>query len=245
MLCSSRELAIPGGTHEGIMELPADTPVGALLRDVLPGDKPETVLEIEVTWNRPDALSIVGLAREFAAILGRPLKMPAVDFSESDTEVNGEIKVTVEDAKKCPRYTARVITSVTDGPSPDFMVKRLEACGVRPLGLLVDVTNYVMLELGQPLHAFDYTRLAGRQIVVRTAKAGETMKTLDGVERKLDETMLVICDAEKPSAVAGVMGGADSEIASGTKSVLIESALFEPASTKYTASKLGLASESS
>jgi phenylalanyl-tRNA synthetase beta chain len=168
-----------------------------------------------------------------------------VDFSESDTDVNGEIKVTVEDAKKCPRYTARVITSVTDGPSPDFMVKRLEACGVRPLGLLVDVTNYVMLELGQPLHAFDYTRLAGRQIVVRTAKAGETMKTLDGIERKLDETMLVICDAEKPSAVAGVMGGADSEIASGTKSVLIESALFEPASTKYTASKLGLASESS
>ena len=207
MLCSSKELGIPGGTHEGIMELPADTPVGAFLRDVIPGDKPETVFEIEVTWNRPDALSVVGLAREYAAILGRPLKMPAVDFAESDTDVNGEVQVVVEDAAKCPRYTARVITSVKDGPSPDFMVKRLEACGIRSLGLLVDVTNYVMLELGQPLHAFDYTKLAGRKIVVRSAKDGETMKTLDGIERKLDEKMLLICDAENPSALAGVMGG--------------------------------------
>ena len=243
MLCSSKELALPGGTHEGIMELPADAPVGAFLRDVLPGEKPETVFDIEVTWNRPDALSIVGLAREYAAILGRPLKMPEVDFAESDTDVNGEVKVEVEDFAKCPRYTARVITSVKDGPSPEFMAKRLEACGVRSLGLLVDVTNYVMLELGQPLHAFDYTKLAGRKIVVRAARPGETMKTLDGVERKLDENMLLICDAEKPSAVAGVMGGEDSEIAAGTDRVLIESALFDPATTKYSSSKLGLATE--
>lgn len=245
MLCSSKELGIPGGTHEGIMELPADTQVGAFLRDVIPGDKPETVFEIEVTWNRPDALSVVGLAREYAAILGRPLKMPAVDFVESDTDVNGEVQVVVEDGIKCPRYTARVITSVKDGPSPDFMVKRLEACGIRSLGLLVDVTNYVMLELGQPLHAFDYTTLAGRKIVVRSAKDGETMTTLDGVERKLDSNMLLICDAEKPSALAGVMGGQDSEIAEGTNRVLIESALFDPATTKYTSTKLGLATESS
>ena len=245
MLCSSKELALPGGTHEGIMELPADAPVGAFLRDVLPGEKPETVFDIEVTWNRPDALSVVGLAREYAAILGRPLKMPEVDFSESNVDVNAEVKVEVEDFAKCPRYTARVITSVKDGLSPDFMAKRLEACGVRSLGLLVDVTNYVMLELGQPLHAFDYTKLAGRKIVVRAAKPGETMKTLDGIDRKLDENMLLICDAEKPSAVAGVMGGEDSEIAAGTDRVLIESALFDPATTKYSSSKLGLATEAS
>ncbi|MBO5939961.1 MAG: phenylalanine--tRNA ligase subunit beta, partial [Kiritimatiellae bacterium] len=245
MLCSSKELGIPGGTHEGIMELPEDTKVGAFLRDVLPGDKPETVFEIEVTWNRPDALSVVGLAREYAAVLGRPFKLPEVGFVESDTDVNDEIEVEVQDSVKCPRYTARVITSVKDGPSPDFMVKRLEACGIRSLGLLVDVTNYVMLELGQPLHAFDYAKLAGRRIVVRSARSGETMKTLDGIERKLDENMLLICDAENASVLAGVMGGANSEIAADTGKVLVESALFDPATTKYTSTKLGLGTESS
>ena len=245
MLCSSKELALPGGNHDGIMELPADAPTGAFARDVVGGEKPETVFDIEVTWNRPDALSVVGLAREFGAVLDRPVKMPSIDFDESDVDVNGEVKVEVLDAVRCPRYTARVVTSVEDGPSPDFMARRLEACGVRSLGLLVDVTNYVMLECGQPMHAFDYKTLAGGKIVVRDAAPGETIKTLDGVERKLDETMLVIADAEKPSAVAGVMGGEGSEIAPGTNRVLIESALFEPASTKYTATKLGLATESS
>ena len=245
MLCSSKELALPGGDHAGIMELPPDTPVGAFMRDVVGGEKPETVFDIEVTWNRPDALSVIGLAREFATILGRPLKMPSVDFTESDTDVNDEVKVVVEDAVRCPRYTARVITSVKDGPSPDFMAKRLEACGVRSLGLLVDVTNYVMLECGQPMHAFDYRTLSGKTIVVRDARPGEKIRTLDGKDRDLDETMLLICDAEKPSAVAGVMGGEGSEIAAGTDHVLIESALFEPTSTKYTATKLGLATEAS
>ena len=245
MLCSSKELALPGGDHAGIMELPADTPIGAFMRDVVGCEKPETVFDIEVTWNRPDALSVIGLAREFAAILGRPLKMPPVDFTESDTDVNDEVKVKVEDATRCMRYTARVITSVKDGPSPDFMAKRLEACGVRSLGLLVDVTNYVMLECGQPLHAFDYRTLAGKAIVVRDARHGEKIRTLDGKDRELDESMLLICDAEKPSAVAGVMGGEGSEIAAGTDHVLIESALFEPTSTKYTATKLGLATEAS
>ena len=245
MLCSSAELKLPGGNHDGIIDLPAETPVGAFARDVMGGEKPETVFEIEVTWNRPDALSVIGLAREFSAVLGRPFKLPAIDFTESETDVNGEVKVVVEDAVRCPRYTARVVTIVKDGPSPDFMVKRLEACGVRSLGLLVDVTNYVMLECGQPRHAFDYTTLKDATIVVRDAKPGETIKTLDGQDRKLDETMLVICDAEKPSAVAGIMGGEGSEIAAGTNRVLIESALFEPTSTKYTATKLGLGTESS
>ena len=244
MCCSYTELCL-GGDHSGIIEFPPETPTGAFVRDVVGGEKPETVFDIEVTWNRPDALSIVGLAREFAAILHRPLTLPDVGFVEEETPVESEVKVVVEDPVKCPRYTARVVTYVEDGPSPELMAKRLELCGVRSLGLCVDVTNYVMLELGQPLHAFDHTKLKDRTIVVRTARDGETMKTLDGVERKLDSTMLMICDSERPNAVAGIMGGEDSGIAPGTTSVMLESALFETTSTKFTATKLGLASESS
>ena len=245
MCCSEKELHIGEG-NSGIIEYPAETPTGALVRDVAKLEKPEVVFDIEVTWNRPDALSVVGLAREFAAILHRPLTLPPVDFEECDVDVNDEVKVVVEDKEKCLRYTARVVTEMTpDAPSPAVMAKRLELCGVRSLGLAVDVTNYVMLELGQPMHAFDHRTLKDRTIVVRDAREGETMKTLDGVERKLDPTMLMICDAERPNAVAGIMGGEDSGIAPGTTSVLLESALFEPTSTKFTATKLGLASESS
>ncbi len=245
MCCSEKELCI-GADESGIIEYPAETPVGALVRDVAKLPKPEVVFDIEVTWNRPDALCVLGIAREFGAILDRPVALPPADFEECGVDVADEVKVVVEDAVKCLRYTARVVTEMTpDAPSPDFMAKRLELCGVRSLGLAVDVTNYVMLELGQPMHAFDHTKLRDRTIVVRDAREGETMKTLDGVERRLDPSMLVICDSERPSAVAGVMGGEDSGIAPGTTTVLLESALFEPASTKYTATKLGLSSESS
>ena len=243
MCCSEAELKIGEG-KDGIIEYPAETPNGALVRDLAGLEKPETVFDIEVTWNRPDALSVYGLAREFGAILMREVKPPAVDFTECDVDVASEVKVTVEDPVKCPRYTARVVTSVEDGPSPEVIRKRLEFCGVRSLGLVVDVTNYVLMELGAPMHAFDHTKLAGRSIVVRTAHEGERMKTLDGVERALDPSMLVICDAERPNAVAGIMGGEESEIAAGTRTVLLESALFEPTSTKFTATKLGLSSES-
>ena len=245
MCCSEKELHIGEG-QAGIIEYPAETPTGALVRDVAKLEKPEVVFDIEVTWNRPDALSVVGLAREFAAILHRPLALPPVDFEECEVDVNDEVKVVVEDKERCLRYTARVVTEMTpDAPSPALMAKRLELCDVRSLGLAVDVTNYVMLELGQPMHAFDHRKLKDRTIVVRDARDGETIKTLDGVERKLDPSMLMICDAERPNAVAGIMGGEDSGIAPGTTSVLLESALFEPASTKFTATKLGLASESS
>ena len=245
MCCSEKELHIGDG-NSGIIEYPAETPVGALVRDVAKLEKPEVVFDIEVTWNRPDALSVVGLAREFAAILNRPLTLPPVDFEECSVDVNDEVKVVVEDGEKCLRYTARVVTDMTpDAPSPALMAKRLELCDVRSLGLAVDVTNYVMLELGQPMHAFDHRKLRDRTIVVRDAKDGETMTTLDGVVRRLDPSMLMICDSEKPNAVAGVMGGEESGIAPGTTSVLLESALFEPSSTKFTATKLGLASESS
>lgn len=245
MCCSERELHIGQGA-DGIIEYPAETPVGALVRDIAKLEKPETVFDIEVTWNRPDALSIVGLAREYAAILNRPLTLPATDFTEDATDVNDEVKVVVENPEKCLRYTARVVTEMTsDAPSPDFMAKRLELCGVRSLGLAVDVTNYVMLELGAPMHAFDHTQLRDRTVVVRDAKEGETMMTLDGVTRKLDPSMLVICDTENPNALAGIMGGENSGIAPGTKSVMLESALFEPTNVKATSTTLGLGSESS
>ena len=244
MCCSEKELHLGSGAS-GIMEFPEGVAPGSFVRDVAGGEKPEIVFDVEVTWNRPDALSVVGIAREFAAILHRELKMPDVSFSECETRVEDEVKVSVEAPEMCPRYTARVVTEVNDAPSPELMARRLELCGVRSLGLSVDVTNYVLLELGQPMHAFDYTTLEGRAIVVRRARDGETIKTLDGVERNLSEDMLVICDASKPRAVAGIMGGEESGVASGTKSLLLESALFEPVSTKNTATRLSLASESS
>ena len=242
MLCSKKELRI-ADDHSGIMELDPSIPAGTPLADALP--KGETVFDLEITWNRSDCLSVIGIAREFAAILGRPLKKPDVSFTEEGAEsVDALAKVVVESAN-CPRYTARVLTGVKDGPSPDWMAKRLEQCGVRSLGLIVDVTNYVMLECGQPLHAFDHTRLADSTIIVRQAKAGEVIKTLDGIDRKLDESMLVIADANAPVAVAGIMGGAESEIESETQTVLVESALFTAPSIKRTATKLGIHSESS
>jgi phenylalanyl-tRNA synthetase beta chain len=242
MLCSARELKL-SEDHAGIMELDPALKPGTLLRDALP--PPETVFDLEITWNRPDCLSVIGIAREFAAILKRPLRLPEAAFEETEAPVETFAKVVVLDAQKCPRYTARVMTGVRDGASPDWMRRRLELCGVRPISLTVDVTNYVMLECGQPLHAFDYRKLAERTVVVRGAAEGERMKTLDGVERMLDAQTLVIADACVPNAVAGVMGGADSEIAAGTEHVLLESALFDAPSTKRTSAKLGLSSESS
>ena len=242
MLCSARELKL-SEDHSGLMILDPALKTGTPMRDVLP--PPETVLDLEITWNRPDCLSIIGIAREFAALLKRPLKLPPVAFPESGEPAETFAKVRVEDPVKCPRYTARVMTGVNDGASPEWMKRRLELCGMRSISLTVDVTNYVMLECGQPLHAFDYRTLAERTIVVRRAKPGEKLKTLDGVERTLDADMLVIADAKVPSAAAGIMGGEGSEIAAGTEHVLLESALFDPASTKFTAAKLGLSTESS
>lgn len=242
MLCSARELQL-GADHTGIMELDASALVGSPLRELLP--PPETVLDLEITWNRPDCLSIIGMARELAALLGRPLKMPALDFACAGPPVAELAAVRLEAPDLCPRYTARVLTDVQDGPAPAWMQRRLELCGVRPLGLIVDVTNYVMLECGQPLHAFDHTRLTDNTVVVRRACSGEKLTTLDEVERQLDPAMLVIADAIKPVAIAGVMGGAGSEIAPDTTTVLIESALFDAPAVKATATRLGLRTESS
>ncbi len=242
MLCSARELKL-SEDHSGLMILDPSLNAGTPMRDVLP--PPETVFDLEITWNRPDCLSIIGIARELAAILKRPLRLPKADFEETGEPVESYAKVRVEDPAKCPRYTARVMTGVKDGASPEWMKRRLELCGMRSISLTVDVTNYVMLECGQPLHAFDYRTLAENTVVVRCARPGEKIKTLDGVERTLDPSMLVIADARVPSAVAGVMGGEGSEIAAGTEHVLLESALFDPASTKFTGTRLGLSTESS
>ena len=242
MLCSASELKL-AEESDGIMILDSDPATGTPMSEILP--PPESVLDLEVTWNRADCLSIIGVAREFAALLKRPLKMPSVDFAESGDPVEGYVKVSIDAPKMCPRYTARVLTEVQDGASPLWMQQRLEMCGIRAVSLTVDVTNYVMLEIGQPLHAFDYRKLADQSVVVRRAKDGEMMKTLDGVERKLDSSMLVIADTKEAVAVAGVMGGAESEIEQSSDCVMLESALFDPVSTKFTASALGLATESS
>ncbi len=243
MLCSRDELGL-GGAHDGIWELPADATPGALMQAYMP--EADTVYDLEITWNRPDCLSVRGIARELAALLGRPIKNPEIAFETSEVTVESMAKVVVEAPELCPRYTARVVTGLDpQAPTPPWMVRRLELCGQRSLGLAVDVTNYVMLELGQPLHAFDHTTLRDNTIIVRRARAGEVLRTLDGVDRTLDESMLVIADSDRATAVAGIMGGEETEVATATGTILLESALFDAASVKFTATKLGLTSESS
>lgn len=203
------------------------------------------VLDVYVTPNRGDCLSLVGVAREVAALYNLPMRAPRPPVSEPGGRTREETSVTLEDANLCPRYAARLIYGVKVGPSPDWMQARLEAAGMRPINNIVDVTNYVMLELGQPLHAFDFDTLAGRRIVVRQAREGETLTTLDGIERTLTPPMLVIADAEKAVAVAGVMGGAETEVTVATTRLLLESAHFHPLSVRRTSRALGLRTEAS
>ncbi len=242
MLCAKDELGL-GEDHSGLLVLDAALEPGTPFVQVW-GD-PETVIELEITPNRPDCLSMIGVAREMAVLYGSELKIPAYGISEIDEDVNSEISVRVDDPEKCPRYTARVLKGAKIGPSPEWMQKRLEAAGIRPISNVVDITNYVMLETGHPLHAFDKNFVAGNQIIVRDAKAGEKMYTLDDIERTLTEDMLVIADAEKPTAIAGVMGGGGSEIKDDTTTILLEAAAFETASIRHTAKKLGLSTDSS
>ena len=242
MLCARDELGL-GEDHSGLLELDASLEPGTPFVQVWGG--PETVIELEITPNRPDCLSIIGVAREMAVLYGTELKQPAIALSEAGNDVQDEISVTVENAEKCPRYTARVLKDVAIAPSPEWMQKRLEAAGIRPISNVVDITNYVMLETGHPLHAFDKTLVAGNRIIVRDAAPGEAMHTLDGVERALTEEMLVIADTDKPSAIAGIMGGGDSEIRDNTTTVLLEAAAFETSTIRHTSKKLGLMTDSS
>lgn len=241
MLCSAAELCI-SADHSGIMELPADTKPGTPMEKLYGSS--ETVFQVEVTWNRSDCLSVLGIAREFSAILGRPLKMPAIDFPETaDAKASDLCSVEIRNPKSCPCYTARVLPHVERLPSPDFIRKRLELCGMRSIDVVVDVSNYVMLECGQPLHTFDYRQVHDHKIIVRNATENETIRTLDGVDRKLDPSMLLIADPQTPLAIAGVMGGEGSEIEPDTSSVLLEAAAFDAPSVKDTETTLGLHTE--
>lgn len=242
MLCSTRELGL-GDDHDGIMILPGDAPVGERLVDYL--NLNEAIFDLGITPNRSDALSAVGLAREAAAAFDKPLAMPETAAMPADSEPDYAPRVDLDDETLCPRYTALVIKNVKIGPSPDWLKTRLEACGVRSINTVVDATNLVLLELGQPLHAFDLKKLAEGRIVVRRAKAGETIKTIDDETRTLSDDMLVIADAKAPVAVAGVMGGADSEVSDDTTDILLESAYFHPPSVRKTSKALGLSSEAS
>jgi phenylalanyl-tRNA synthetase beta chain len=233
------ELVRAPGTPEEIAE--AISLRGFEVAAVESGAQP--VIDFEITANRPDCLSHVGMAREASAIWGLPLTMPAVTMPAGDAG-GGQLDVRIDDPDLCPRYCAQVF-EVRIGPSPTWLSDRLLAAGVRPISNIVDVTNYVMLEIGQPMHAFDLARLAGRAIVVRRARAGERLRTLDGVERALDPEMLVIADAEHASAVGGVMGSEGSEIGSGTKLIALESAYFHPPSIRRTSKRLGLKTEAS
>lgn len=242
MLLAADELGL-SDDHSGLMVLDAHWAPGTPLADVL--GPPETVLDLEITPNRPDCLSIIGIARELAALYGTTLKWPKIDLPESGTAVETLTQVAVEDTDACPRYTARMLTNIQIAPSPAWMQQRLTLAGIRPINNVVDITNYVMLECGHPLHAFDHSLLAEGRIVVRRARAGEKMQTLDEVERELTPEMLVIADAERSVAVAGVMGGAGSEIRDTTATVLLESACFEPLRTRATSRQLALATDSS
>ncbi|MBI4335931.1 MAG: phenylalanine--tRNA ligase subunit beta [Candidatus Omnitrophica bacterium] len=205
----------------------------------------DAVLEIEVTSNRPDWLSVVGVARELSAITGKRLKMPRVPAILPAAVREKQVRVELDDKALCPRYTARVIEGVNVGESPQWLKGRLEAIGARPINNVVDITNFCLFELGQPMHAFDYDKLPGGAVVVRKARAGEEIVTIDNVKRTLDSGMLVIADEKRPVAVAGVMGGRDTEVGEGTKTVLLESAYFDPVSVRRTARRLGLSTDSS
>ena len=240
MLCSGTELGI---AHEGagLMDLPESCPCGATLTSAL--GLADIMIEVDITPNRADCTSLIGVAREVAGAIGGALKLPVHDAPLLAGNVPFAVEVEAPDA--CPRYAARLLKHVTIGPSPWWLKRLLLAVGLRPINNVVDITNFVMLEYGQPLHAFDFTKIARGKIVVRKAMAGERMTTLDGVQRTLDPDMLLICDGERPVAVAGVMGGENSEVTPQTTEILLESAYFDPLSIRRTSRALNLSTDAS
>jgi phenylalanyl-tRNA synthetase beta chain len=241
MLCSERELGL-SEEHAGIMDLAGDAVVGAPLSELIPAD---AVIEIELTPNRGDCLSILGVAREVAAKLGCELTSPALRPRESGGAVDEHMTVTIDDPEGCPRYLGRLVRNVTIGESPHWLKQRLRASGLRPISNIVDITNYILLLFGQPMHAFDYARIAGRTIGVRDARPGQRFTTLDDAERTLEAGDLMIWDGERPVALAGIMGGADTEIGENTTDVFLECAFFNPVTIRATSKRLGLSTDSS
>ena len=244
MLSSGKELGI-SEEHSGILEIDGDVKIGGELIDELGLD--DTMVEIDLTPNRPDCASVIGVAREVGGFFGKKLTTPiSRDNVPKFDGSNSDVTVEILEPELCPRYTARRLTGVTVKPSPKWMQQRLLAVGMRPINNIVDITNYVMLETGQPLHAFDYNKIGGGKIIVRCPSADEKIfLTLDGSERTLDPAMLMICDANVPVAVAGVMGGFESEVSPETSEILLESACFNPISIRKTARKLSIPSEAS
>lgn len=242
MICSERELGLTDD-HSGIMVLPEDAPVGTKLVDLLDLDR--EVLDISITPNRADCLSVLGLARETALAFGLPLTMPAFTLHEEGEDISGLIPVEIADPALCYQYQGRILEHVTVRPSPMWLRHRLNAVGIRAISNIVDVTNYVMMECGQPLHAFDRNRIEGGRIIVSPAAEGETVVTLDGQERRLLPGDICIRDAQRIIALGGVMGGLNSEMTAESRSVFLESATFRPASIRKTARRLGLSSEAS
>ncbi|MFC1956057.1 phenylalanine--tRNA ligase subunit beta [Chloroflexota bacterium] len=240
MVCSEREIGI-SDNHQSILVLPPEALAGTPLADYMG----ETVLNLDVTPNRPDCLSIIGIAREVAALTGQTPHIPEISYEESASPIDQQISIEIADPELCPRYCASLITGIKIAESPRWMQERLSACGMRPINNIVDITNYVMLEYGQPLHAFDYNKIRGKKIIVRRAAGNERFVSLDGVERILSSDTLVIADTERAVAIAGVMGGANSDVTEYSTSILLESANFKPASIHYTSRKLLLNSEAS
>ena len=255
MLCSIAELGLtlhdmPGAIEDGILILNdvglADAPIGADVRDVLM--LKDDVVEFEITSNRPDCLSVIGLARESAVSFGKALNVPTPKKPAAKNDgdkIENYLNVEIRESELCYRYSARVVKNVKIAPSPLWLRMRLRAAGVRPINNIVDITNYVMLEYGQPMHAFDYACLDGSRIIVRCAEKDEKFVSLDSIPHTLDDSMLVIADAKKPVALAGVMGGENSEITDETKTVVFESAMFKGASVRVSGKKLGMRTESS
>jgi len=242
MICSVKELNL-GEDHAGIMVLDTQLPVGTPFSDYLKAN--DVILEIGITPNRGDLLSHIGVARELGALTGSQLKLPDAAINEDGTELSQAISVEIEDPKGCLRYCGSMVRGVKVKPSPDWLQKKLLAVGLRPINNIVDVTNFVMMECGQPLHAFDYDKIGGKKIIVKRAGSTAKFTTLDGKERKLRDDILMICDAEKPVALAGIMGGENSEISDSTANIFIESAYFDPVLTRLSSKFLALQSDSS
>ena len=242
MICSERELNI-SENHEGIMILDPLLKEGTPIADAL--EMNDVVLEIAITPNRADALSHIGIARDLSALFNRPLKYPGIKLKESGMKSEELASVEIVDAENCPRYIGKVVSNVQIKESPEWLKKKLKSIGSRPINNVVDVTNFILHEVGQPLHAFDLDKLNGKKIIIRGAGNDSKFTTLDSKERTLDQKDLMICDAKIPVAIAGVMGGENSEVTESTKNILIESAFFNHSSIRKTAKQLGLSTDAS
>jgi len=242
MICSENELGL-GEDQSGVMPLPSHLLLGINLSQAL--DLEDIVLDLEITSNRGDCLSMIGVAREIAALTGESLHLPSFGVRDDKKQKGHQIDIEIKDIALCPYYSAHLIRNVKIGPSPHWLRHKILIAGAVPINNIVDITNYVLWEMGQPLHAFDYRFLEDKKIIVRRAKKSEFLVTLDGIRRELDEDMLVIADSTRPVALAGIMGGKDTQVTNSTVDILLESAYFDSSSIQRTSKKIGLTTEAS